>query len=85
MSDETLSNLMHEERRFAPPEELAANANVTADWYDKAAEDREGFWAEQAERLDWEQRTRRYLCGYVCGDATHQITTRSRYLGCGRD
>ena len=61
MSDETLSNLMHEERRFAPPEELAASANVTADWYDKAAEDREGFWAEQAERLDWEQRWDRVL------------------------
>ena len=61
MSEQTLSNLMHEERRFAPPEDLAANANVTADWYDKASEDREGFWAEQAERLDWEQTWDRVL------------------------
>ena len=31
MSDETLSNLSHEERHFDPPKELAENANVTAD------------------------------------------------------
>ncbi len=55
MADETLSNLMHEDRRFAPPEQLAANANVTAEAYERAAADREGFWAEQAGRLDWEQ------------------------------
>ena len=28
-----LSNLMHEERHFDPPEELAKNANVTAEVY----------------------------------------------------
>jgi len=56
VSDETLSNLSHEERRFEPPTELAANANVTADWYDEAKDDRLAFWAKQAERLDWEQR-----------------------------
>ena len=61
MSEQTLSNLMHEERRFAPPEDLAASANATAEWYDKANEDREGFWAEQAERLDWEQTWDRVL------------------------
>jgi acetyl-CoA synthetase len=60
-SDETLSNLMNEERRFAPPEALAANANVTADWYDRAAEDRLGFWEKQAELLDWEQKWDRVL------------------------
>jgi len=54
MSEETLSNLLREERRFEPPAELAANANVTAEAYERAAEDRLGFWAEQAARLDWE-------------------------------
>ncbi len=54
MSDnETLSNLMHEERRFDPPEHIAAHANLTAEAYERAAADREGFWAEQAGRLDW--------------------------------
>jgi acetyl-CoA synthetase len=56
MSDasETLSNLLHEERRFPPPDELAANANVKADAYDTADKDRIAFWAEQAERLSWD-------------------------------
>lgn len=49
---DALSNLMHEERRFEPPAELAANANVKADAY-AAGEDLEAFWAEQAKRLTW--------------------------------
>jgi acetyl-CoA synthetase len=55
-SGSTLSNLSTENRTFPPSEEFAAQANATADWYDRAAEDREGFWAEQAERLHWHQR-----------------------------
>ncbi|MYX11065.1 acetate--CoA ligase [Streptomyces sp. SID8375] len=54
MSNESLANLLKEERRFAPPADLAANANVTAAAYEQAAADRLGFWAEQAERLSWE-------------------------------
>jgi acetyl-CoA synthetase len=61
VSDETLSNLLHEERRFAPPEDLAASANVTEDWYAKADDDRLAFWAEQAERLDWDTKWDRVL------------------------
>ena len=53
MSDETLSNLLKEDRRFEPPAELAADANVTAEAYAAAERDPEGFWAEQAGRLDW--------------------------------
>jgi acetyl-CoA synthetase len=53
MSEETLSNLSHEERRFEPPAELAGNANVKADAYDEAAEDRLAFWAKQVERITW--------------------------------
>jgi acetyl-CoA synthetase len=51
-----LSNLLHETRRFDPPAELAANANVTADAYRQAAEDRLAFWAAAADRLHWTQR-----------------------------
>ncbi|MFK0289998.1 acetate--CoA ligase [Streptomyces sp. NPDC090442] len=54
MSNESLANLLKEERRFAPPAELAADANVTAAAYEEAAADRLGFWAEQAKRLTWE-------------------------------
>ncbi|MDP3966793.1 MAG: acetate--CoA ligase [Nocardioides sp.] len=53
VSDEKLSNLLHEERTFEPPAALAASANVTADVYDRAAADPQEFWAEAARRLDW--------------------------------
>ncbi|HSV67078.1 MAG TPA: acetate--CoA ligase [Mycobacteriales bacterium] len=49
----TLSNLLHEERRFPPPAALVADANATAAAYDAAKEDREAFWAAQARRLSW--------------------------------
>ncbi|GAA2257851.1 acetate--CoA ligase [Actinomadura luteofluorescens] len=55
-SQETLSNLLQETRRFPPPADLAASANVKADAYERAAEDRLGFWAEQADRLAWTKR-----------------------------
>lgn len=54
VSNESLANLLKEERRFAPPADLAAHANVTAAAYEQAAADRLGFWAEQAKRLSWE-------------------------------
>nr|WP_205380138.1 acetate--CoA ligase [Streptomyces sp. SID7805] len=54
VSNESLANLLKEERRFDPPADLAANANVTAAAYEQAAEDRLGFWAEQAKRLTWQ-------------------------------
>ncbi|WGX97081.1 acetate--CoA ligase [Nocardioides sp. L-11A] len=53
-TDQTLANLLKEDRRFEPPAGLAAAANVTADAYDAARADREGFWAAQAERLSWD-------------------------------
>jgi acetyl-CoA synthetase len=53
--EDALSNLLHENRRFAPPAELAAAANVDASWYARADADYEGFWAEQAGRLHWDK------------------------------
>ncbi len=50
---ETLENLLQESRRFAPPADLAAAANVTAQAYEQAAADRLGFWEQQARRLTW--------------------------------
>ncbi|MFF1573993.1 acetate--CoA ligase [Leifsonia sp. NPDC058292] len=49
----TIDNLLHETRRFAPSPEFAANAVATADLYEKAAADRLGFWADQARELHW--------------------------------
>ncbi|MFI9555827.1 acetate--CoA ligase [Nonomuraea endophytica] len=53
---QALSNLLHENRRFAPPADLAAAANVTAAAYDEAAADRLGFWERAADRLTWAKR-----------------------------
>jgi acetyl-CoA synthetase len=61
VSEETLSNLLKEDRRFEPPAEIAEHANLEAEAYDRAASDREAFWAEQAERLDWDQKWDRVL------------------------
>ena len=52
---EALSNLLHEERRFEPTPEFTAAANVKAEAY-VAADDRLGFWEEQASRLLWTTR-----------------------------
>ncbi len=61
MSEETLSNLLHEERRFEPPADLAANANVKADAYDEAEQDYVAFWEKAAERLTWDTKWDRAL------------------------
>jgi acetyl-CoA synthetase len=53
VTDSALENLSREERRFEPPAELAANANLKAEAYDRAKADPLAFWAEQAERLTW--------------------------------
>ncbi|MFF0243732.1 acetate--CoA ligase [Streptosporangium sandarakinum] len=55
-TQETLSNLLQETRRFAPPAALAAAANVTADAYTEAEADRLAFWEKQADRLAWSRR-----------------------------
>jgi acetyl-CoA synthetase len=54
MSTDALSSLQREDREFLPSPEFAAQANVTADSYTAASQDRLAFWAEQARRLDWE-------------------------------
>ncbi|MGW3469388.1 acetyl-coenzyme A synthetase N-terminal domain-containing protein [Saccharopolyspora sp. NPDC000995] len=54
MSDDAaLDDLLHETRRFPPPEDLAANANVTADVCETAARDPLPFWDQAARRLTW--------------------------------
>nr|WP_175542398.1 acetate--CoA ligase [Actinopolymorpha cephalotaxi] len=52
---EALSNLLREDRRFPPPAELAAAANVTKETYAEADADRIAFWEEQARRLHWDR------------------------------
>jgi len=62
MDTKQFEALLQEDRRFAPPPEFAAAANVKdASLYEQAAQDREGFWAAQAERLHWFRRWDRVL------------------------
>ncbi|MCU1444197.1 MAG: acs [Cryobacterium sp.] len=51
-----IDHLLNETRRFPPPAEVAAQSVATPQLYADAAEDRLGFWADQAHRLlHWDQ------------------------------
>ena len=56
MENQALSNLLNEDREFPPSPEFAANANVGAELYDQARQDRLKFWDAQAQALDWDTR-----------------------------
>ncbi|MBT0767372.1 acetate--CoA ligase [Kineosporia sp. J2-2] len=53
MTDETLSNLLHEERRFPPDAAFAEAALAQPGLYEQATADRLAFWEEQARALTW--------------------------------
>ena len=55
-AETTLDALSAESRRFEPPAEFAAAANVKAEIYDEGAADRLAFWERQADRLTWRTR-----------------------------
>jgi acetyl-CoA synthetase len=86
-----LDALLHESRRFPPPADLAANANVTAALYDEAAADRLGFWERQAERLTWSKRWDRVLDWtgapfakwYVGGELNAAVNCVDRHVDAG--
>ena len=53
-SSPAIENLFSEGRTFPPPDDFKADALVTdMSLHEQAAEDLEGFWAGQAERLRW--------------------------------
>ncbi|MFB9906245.1 acetate--CoA ligase [Allokutzneria oryzae] len=52
-SANALDNLLTESRTFPPSAEFADKANAKADLAERAAADRDAFWAEQARRLSW--------------------------------
>ena len=60
-SEESLSALLHENRRFEPSAEFRDQANVGAEVYETAAADPVGFWEEQARRLSWAEPWERAL------------------------
>ena len=48
-----IENLLHEERRFEPSKEFAANAIAQPEIYERAKADRLEFWATEARKLHW--------------------------------
>lgn len=92
MTEQTLANLSREERRFEPPADLAADANVTEEAYARAAEDPQAFWAEAAERLDWGQKWDQVLDWsnppfakwFVGGTLNASVNCVDRHVAAGR-
>ena len=59
---EQLAALLQEGRKFPPPEKFQRQANVRdPEIYEQAARDPEGFWAAEAEHLDWFKRWNKVL------------------------
>ena len=81
---DALENLLHENRKFAPSEDFAANAVVGAEVYAEADADRPAFWAKQArELLTWNKdftqalglvRARRSRSGSSAARSTRRTT-----------
>ena len=71
--NDSLSNLLSENRTFAPSAEFAAQANAKADLYEIAERDRLAFWEEQASNLHWHEKMESgfglatTICKVVCG------------------
>ena len=54
MSEPGIENLLHEDRLFPPSPVFSAQANGTADLYDRGAMDFERYWMDQAlARVSW--------------------------------
>jgi acetyl-CoA synthetase len=54
MASDAIEDLLQEGRTFPPPDAFKREAlQTSADIYDEADADREGFWAREAAELDW--------------------------------
>ena len=53
-NQESLANLGHEDRLFAPSAEFIAQANAHAAMYEEAEKDHLAFWEKQAHELQWD-------------------------------
>ncbi len=89
--DNALDALLHENRRFPPPAELAAAANAQPDIYDRAAKDRLQLWEEMARRLDWDQPWDQvldwqlpYAKWFVGGKLNASVNCLDRHVAAGR-
>jgi acetyl-CoA synthetase len=89
--DPTLSALLHETRRFAPPEDLARAANAQPGIYAEAAADPVAFWEHQADALTWDRRWDTSLVWeapfsqwFVGGRLNASVNCVDRHIAAGR-
>ncbi|MEA2492989.1 MAG: acetyl-CoA synthetase [Thermoleophilaceae bacterium] len=55
--EQHLEEMLEKQDTFPPPDEFREQANISDESiYDEADKDYEGFWEQQAEALDWEQK-----------------------------
>jgi acetyl-CoA synthetase len=87
-----LSNLLHEQRRFPPSDDFAAQANFTIAEYTEAEADRLAFWEKQARRLDWDTEWKQVLDWsdkpfakwFVGGRINASVNCVDRHVAAGR-
>jgi len=68
----TITSMMEETRKFAPPKEFSQKAHIKSleeyrRFYERSLKDPEGFWGEQARNLEWFKKWDRVL-DYSFGD-----------------
>ncbi len=75
--------MVHDPRRFAPPADLAARANVTPEHLAALPSDAGTFWEQQARRLPWREPWRE-VHSWVPPDAEDPTTPRATWFAGGR-
>ena len=91
MSDR-IETLLDEQRTFPPPAEFVRHAHVQdASVYERAARDREGYWADWAKQLEWMQPWSRVLewtpphaKWFVGGRLNASVNCLDRHVRAGR-
>ena len=88
---DSIENLSQEDRRFAPSQEFAAQANAKADLYAHADKDRLAFWDEQANELQWDQKWNQtlewnspYAKWFLGGKLNASVNALDRHVNEGR-
>ncbi len=67
-SSDSIESVLHENRKFPPPESFSAEAHIKSEaeyqeMWDRAKDDPAGFWGEMAENLDWFEKWDKVLDG----------------------
>ena len=90
-TEAALDALLHENRRFEPPADLAAAANAQPGLYGEAEADRLSFWEKQAEQLEWTQRWNDVLNWdppfsqwFIGGKLNASVNCLDRHVAAGR-